>query len=286
VEGRTPANCPQVKVRGAALVVAAVLIGGCADTDATRAPEVAAPTTATTSAGAVSWSGVQEILDRPHGSYTKTTTVSDGVDEEVISEEVVVYRTDGFRDRRLSLPGQEGDGPHLRFVHRPGEILMWNPSLVDQCGTAWVDLPPGDVEAVTGMTIPDDLGRAEPVAVLADRRSEPAVIKTTATFTVFEVTVGGATGLAMTSAIAESPQARAKLEELAAGQRTAEVLATPGGLVELSVDITDELSALAAAGDREGVGEGSVSVRWMFDASPRPVEEPTNERVAESSCLS
>lgn len=265
---------------------------GCADG---AAPEAAAPTrqvTTTTTPEPVPWSAVEEYLERPHGSYTKTTVLADGDVQEVMLEEVVTYQLDdGFRDRRISAPSkaeESGEGLRLRFVHERGRILMWNPGAAAECGTPWVNMPSELLEATTGVSAEELGDTVEPVGVLQNRAGDPRATEVTSDETTFEVLVSGASGLTMTSAIAGSADARAKLEELAATERPAEVTVVRDGSIILTVDITEQVRMLAAAleGAATTAVEGKMTVSWAFDRPPRPLEPHGAEHVAEATCLS
>jgi hypothetical protein len=238
---------------------------------------------------AVPWSDVKRVVERPKGSYTKTTVIEIDGDSRVMLTEWVSYDLSRkLIDRRIGIGDDPStvaiesppsrDAPSLRFIYYPRRAVMWNPGAETACGTPWVEMPHELIAATTGID-PADVFVIEPAELLLARRAKPRAIESDAEVTVYEITVDGTAGVPSSSAANER---QSVIEKLRAESNTARVVVPRGGTgIEMSIDVTHAMEALAA-GPVDGAG---VTVTWTFGAPDPAIGTPRPAKVVNASCL-
>jgi hypothetical protein len=228
------------------------------------------------------WSTALGTLGKPIGSYRKQTiSVKDG-DATVLSEEFVDYDLRAkWLDRRLTRAGNNVYGtrqqPALRFVYRPGGVLMWNPNALKKCGTPWVRWPRKAFERITAERL-DNVFTLEPESALASLRSKPRVVRRGSGSTTFQVLVNGDVGLPASPDVRAHPEAVAKLHR---GTTSAFVRVPKNGPIRISVDITNAVETIGG----QSLDHGRAWQVWSLERPSHPLDRSVPRTAANFSCL-
>jgi hypothetical protein len=256
----------RLAIAGALLVAAACAgDGGVLGASATTAPP----------AEEVPWSQALEVAAARRGEYREVMVVSSDAGAQALSEQWIAYDLDGpFVDRSIAVhidPDTKRftstatrENPSLRFVYTATTVYLRHPRAEASCGAPWVEMPPEELAEAVGEDFDTGaLQHLEPLDVLQSTTDPGPPIETDARGSVYAVTAPGTTGLAL-SVLVSNPDLA---ERLAAEERNAEVLVPRGGgPVEITIDLTEVLSEVAAATDTPEGSPPRMVLTWTVTA--------------------
>jgi hypothetical protein len=226
---------------------------------------------AETPAQVVPWSIAEGLAASRRGEYREVVVVASGSGAQPLVEEWVAFDLDAAVVDRTIAVHYSPDGasssqtptrenPSMRIIYTQDSAYMWTSWTEARCGAPWVEMPPEQIAADTGMDIEaTDLLVVEPLDVL--RSVDPGEpVSSDGHGSVYEVTVPGGTGLGVSSFLAAHPD---MVERIVSQEHSAEVrLARDGGQVEITVDLSEVASELVRAAG-QGAGEDvGMTVRW------------------------